>query len=105
MRINLVAALKETDPDVLTAYNNWIDALLEAKKPITRQALDIYQNNLNNYTDNKQAKIKILEIATTNAYTEFAWSMKIYEKDYRGNGTFIGVRQNRTNGIDPNSSF
>ena len=82
-----------------------IDALLYAKKPITRQALDIYQNNLNNYTDNKQAKIKILEIATTNAYTEFAWSMKIYEKDYRGNGTFIGVRQNRTNGIDPNSSF
>ena len=64
MRINLVAALKETDPEVLIAYNNWIDALLEAKKPITRQALDIYQNNLNNYTDNKQAKIKILEIAT-----------------------------------------
>ena len=105
VRINLVAALKETDPDVLTAYNNWIDALLEAKKPITRQALDIYQNNLNNYTDNKQAKIKILEIATTNAYTEFAWSMKIYEKDYRGNGTFIGVRQSRAGGIDPNSSF
>ena len=51
MRINLVAALKETDPEVLTAYNNWIDALLEAKKPITRQALDIYQNNLNNYTE------------------------------------------------------
>jgi hypothetical protein len=105
VRINLVAALKETDPDVLTAYNNWIDALLEAKKPLTRQALDIYQNNLNNYTDNKQAKIKILEIATTNAYTEFAWAMKIYEKDYRGNGTFIGVKQNRNNGIDPNSSF
>lgn len=105
VRINLVAALKETDPDVLTAYNNWIDALLEAKKPLTRQALDIYQNNLNNYTDNKQTKIKILEIATTNAYTEFAWAMKIYEKDYRGNGTFIGVKQNRNNGIDPNSSF
>ena len=105
VRINLVAALKETDTDVLAAYNNWIDALLEAKKPITRQALDIYQNNLNNYTDNKQTKIKILEIATTNAYTEFAWAMKIYEKDYRGNGTFIGIKQNRNNGIDPNSGF
>lgn len=105
VRINLVAALKETDPDVLTAYHNWIDALLEAKKPITRQALDIYQNNLNDYTDNKQAKIKILEIATTNAYTEFAWSMKIYEKDYRGNGTFIGVKQKQGSGIDPNSGF
>jgi len=105
VRINLLAALKETDSDVLTAYHNWIDALLEAKKPITRQALDIYQNNLNDYTDNKQTKIKILEIATTNAYTEFAWSMKIYEKDYRGNGTFIGVRQKQGSGIDPNSGF
>ena len=105
IRLNLIAALKETDPDVFAAYNNWIDALLEAKRPITRQALDIYQNNLDNYTDNKQVKIKILEIATTNAYTEFAWSMKIYEKDYRGNGTFIGVKQNKANGIDLNSSF
>ena len=105
VRINLISALRETDTDVLNAYKNWIDALLDAKKPITRQALDIYQNNLNDYTDNKQTKIKILEIATTNAYTEFAWSMKIYEKDYRGNGTFIGVRQKQGSGIDPNSSF
>ena len=105
IRLNLIAALKETDPDVFAAYNNWIDSLLEAKRPVTRQALDIYQNNLDNYTDNKQVKIKILEIATTNAYTEFAWSMKIYEKDYRGNGTFIGVKQNKANGIDLNSSF
>ena len=39
VRINLIAALDETDTDVLDAYKNWIDALLEAKKPITKQAL------------------------------------------------------------------
>lgn len=105
VRINLVAALKDTDPDVITAYSNWIDALLDAKKPLTRQALDIYQNNLNNYTDNKQIKIKILEIATTNAYTEFAWAMKIYEKDYARAGMPFGNKQINRNGIDPNSGF
>jgi hypothetical protein len=105
VRINLIAALDETDTDVLDAYKNWIDALLEAKKPITKQSIVIYQKNLNSYTDNKDTKIKILEIATTNAYTEFAWSMKIYEKDYRGNATKLGVRQKVGGGIDTNSGF
>ena len=105
VRINLIAALDETDTDVLDAYKNWIDALLEAKKPITKQAIVIYQKNLNNYTDNKETKIRILEIATTNAYTEFAWSMKIYEKDYRRNGTTIGVKQKVSDGIDTKTRF
>lgn len=105
VRINLIAALEETDTDILEAYKNWIDALLEAKKPITKQALVIYQKNLNTYTDNKDTKIRILEIATTNAYTEFAWAMKIYEKDYRGNGTTIGVKQKNNIGIDKKSGF
>ena len=105
VRINLLAALEETDTDVLDAYKNWIDALLEAKKPITKQAVVIYQKNLNNYTDSKDVKIRILEIATTNAYTEFAWSMKIYEKDYRGNGTKLGVKQNVKGNVDFNSGF
>lgn len=105
VRINLLAALEETDADVLDAYKNWIDALLEAKKPITKQALVIYQRNLNDYTDNKDVKIRILEIATTNAYTEFAWAMKIYEKDYRGNGSRIGIKQRISDGIDTNSGF
>lgn len=105
VRINLMAALSETDSDVIEAYRNWIDSVLEAKKPLTKQGIEIYQRNLNNYTDNKQIKIKILEIAAMNTYVDFAWSMKIYEKDYARGGAFIGAKQKRTNGIDPNSGF
>lgn len=106
IKANLLGSLRETDPDVLTAYHHWIDALLEAKKPVTKQALDIYQTNLGNYTDNKQAKIKILEIATTNAYQEFAWSARIYEKDYARAGMPVGgARQQDKNEIDLTSGF
>jgi len=105
VRLNLIAALDETDADVLETYKAWITSLLEAKKPITRRGVEIFQNNMNNYTDNKQIKIRIIEIATTNAYPEFAWAMKIYEKDYRGGGAFIGVSQKKKNEIDPNSGF
>jgi hypothetical protein len=105
VRLNLFAALSETDVDVLTAYKTWIDAMLEAKKPLTKAAVEIYQRNLNDYTDSKEVKIKILEIATSLAYHEFAWARDQYEKNYKGNGTFIGSKQRRANGIDPNSGF
>jgi len=105
VRRNLVAVLSETDKDVLEAYKVWIDAMLEAKKPLTRAAVEIYQRNLNDYTDSKDVKIKILEIATSLAYHEFAWARDQFEKNYRGSGTFIGVRQKKTGGIDPNSGF
>jgi len=105
VRLNLVAALSETDVDVLEAYKTWITAMLEAKKPLTKAAVEIYQRNLDNYTDVKEVKIKILEIATSLAYHEFAWARDQYEKNYKGNGTFIGVRQKKANGIDPNSGF
>lgn len=102
---NLFAALRETDPAVLTAYHNWIDALLEAKKPVTRQGLDIYQNNLNGYTTDRDTKIKILEIATTNAYIEFAWAKQIYEKNYTTRDGMT-IQTNRPKvGINKNSSF
>lgn len=105
IRLNLIAALDEPDSDVLETYKAWITSLLEAQKPITRRAVEIFQNNVNNYTDNKQIKIRIIEIATTNAYPEFAWALKIYEKDYRGGGAYIGVSQNKKSEIDPNSGF
>lgn len=105
VRLHLLAALSETDPDVLTAYKAWIDSMLEAKKPLTKAAVEIYQRNLNSYTDVKEVKIKILEIATTLAYHEFAWARVQYEKNYAGNGTFIGVKQKKNGGIDPNSGF
>lgn len=105
VKLNLFAALSETDPDVLDAYKTWIDAMIEAKKPVTKAAVEIYQKNLNNYTDRKDVKIKILEIATSLAYHEFAWARSQYEKNYAGNGTFIGVTQKKNSGIDPNSGF
>ena len=71
----------------------------------SKAAVEIYQRNLNNYTDSKDVKIKILEIATTLAYHEFAWARDQYEKNYKGNGTRIGVQQRQGNGIDPNSKF
>jgi ribosomal protein S8E len=105
IRLNLIAALDEPDSDVLETYKAWITALVEVGKPITRRAVEIFQNNVNNYTDNKQIKIRIIEIATTNAYPEFAWALKIYEKDYRGGGAYVGVSQKKRNEIDPNSGF
>lgn len=105
VRLNLIAALSEPDVDVLEAYKTWIDAMLEAGKPMSKPAIQIYQRNLDNYTNSKQVKLKLLELATTLGYHEFAWTRDQYEKYYAKGGAFIGTTQRKTSGIDPNSGF
>lgn len=107
IRRNLSVAINETDIDLLNALRAWVDALAEAKVHMTKAAVEIFQKNLNSYTDNKEVKLKIIEIAIVHAWADFAWAKNTYEKDYRkSNGTFIGVAQKSGKvGIDPNSGF
>ena len=105
LKVQLFGSIIESDADILEAYKDWISMMIESKKLINRKAIEVFQNNLNSYTDSKQVKLKILELAAIHAYVDFAWAKQVYEKDYRGNGTFIGVNQKKTTKIDPNSGF
>jgi hypothetical protein len=105
VKLNLFAILTETDTDVLEQLKLWITTMLEIKKPLSKAAVEIFERNLNNYTDSKEIKLKMLEIAISCGYNEFAWVKNQYEKYYSGKGTFIGVSQNKKTGIDPNSCF
>lgn len=106
IRRNLNAGIMESDADILEALKTWINSMVEAKTVITKPAVEVFQRNLNAYTDDKQVKLKIIEIATVHAWADFAWAKNCYEKDYKkSNGTFIGTPQKPKVGIDPNSGF
>ena len=105
VRNNLQLALTETDAELLDALKVWIEAVIEAKKPITKASVEIYQKNLNSYTDNKAVKLRIIEISTANSWVEFAYARDCYEKNYKHNGAFIGAQQKQNIGIDPNKKF
>jgi len=106
IRRNLNAGIMESDADILEALKVWINAMVEAKTVITKPAVEVFQKNLNAYTDDKSVKLKIIEIATVHAWADFAWAKNCYEKDYRkANGTFIGTTPKPKIGIDPKSGF
>jgi len=107
IRLNLRTALIEQDPEVLSAMQLWIDTLVDGKKFMSKPTVTAFQTNLNSYTQSKAAKLKIIEIATTNGYNEFAWAKQVYEKSYsKPIGTFIGSQTPNGSGkIDPNSGF
>jgi len=105
VKVQLFSSILETDVDLLEAYKDWISMVVDSKKIINRKTVEVFQINLNSYTDSKQVKLKLLELAAIHAYNDFAWVRQLYEKDYKGNGTFIGVSQKKGIGIDPNSGF
>lgn len=105
IRDNLKNNVVETDLDLLKAYHNWIDAVLDSKNWMNKTTIEIFQRTVQTYTDSKTIKLKIIEIATIHGYKDAAWAINMYEKDSKKNGTFIGVVQKQNVGIDPNSSF
>lgn len=105
LKVQLFSSVIEQDAEILEAYKDWISMMIESKKLINRKAIEVFQINLNSYTDSKEVKLKILELAAIHAYVDFAWARQVYEKDYAKGGAFIGVKQKKRTEIDPNSGF
>jgi len=103
---NLQAGLVETDKDLLEALKLWIQSCQENKTFMNKTVIQIFQNSLNSFTDNKQVKLKLIEIATIHGWSDFAWARNSYEKDYKKpSGTFIGSEQKQSTGIDTSTKF
>lgn len=68
--------IKETDFDIRNALFDWVDSLQGKANATT---VEVFERDLNNYTTDKNVKLKIIEIAAVNGYRLFEWSSKIYE--------------------------
>lgn len=97
--------IDSADKDIVNALQSWILSIIkEGKKYITPSGVTIFQKNLDEYTDRKDIKLKIIEIATVHGYTDFAWSKNIYEKDY---ARYMGASRTfpKINGTNVNTSM
>lgn len=85
-RIGIVSRLQngvtEADPDLLTAYKAWIEVVYD-RGVCRAPQVEVFRNTINEYTSNKSYRLKIIEIATANAYKEAAWAIQIFEKQYK----------------------
>ena len=105
IRQNLKKAIIESDEEVKTAYHTWIDAIMEGKNYLTKPAVEIFYKTVSEFSNLKQVRLKLIEIATVHGYKDATWAINIFNKDNKSTGTRIGVPQKQNVGIDPNSVF
>ncbi len=80
----MAAAVKnsivEADFEILEKLKSWVDSMYESKGGVNKQAVKVFQDTLNAYTQDKVIKIKILDIAIMRAYRDASWAIEVYKK-------------------------
>jgi hypothetical protein len=106
MKATMKKALVETDYNTRLAYERWIDGMIDAQNcRFTKAVVQLFEKTVTEYTQNRDLRIKIIEIATTNSYKDATWAINKLGGNFKTAGTFIGVPQKQNVGIDPNSIF
>ena len=92
------AVVKTTDFDVRTAIFEWIEAMDGTlKKP----AVTLVEDAINNYTKDKQVKIKLFQILAINTWRDPQWAINRYENTYKKG---LGEQKTATSMSDVNLS-
>ena len=84
IRQSLKAGIVESDSDILKALYDWTDAVLDSKNFLSKRVIEIFQDQLNQYTSDKTTKLAIIILATVHAYKDVGWAISLYEKNNKG---------------------
>ena len=105
--IGVKKSIVESDPDVKAKLYELVDASFASKyKPLNKQSVKVFQDTINNFTQDKQAKIQIINIAISNGYTEPSWAINAFNRDYIRTGLYKQVQEQPTdNGLNKNVKF
>lgn len=79
---NLSRFIDTNNSELTHSLQDWIMALIENNKPVNKTTVTKFQDDLFNYTQGKLSDaLELVKIATINAYKEFSWCIKIFEKE------------------------
>ena len=72
------------NPELREAYSRWIDAVIEKDGFMNKTAVMAAQAAASRFSNrNLQVELKLIEIATINAYRDMNWAINSYNRDYR----------------------
>lgn len=81
---NLKENIITTNPELRSAYFDWIDAVYAKDGFMTKAAVIAAQGNIDKFSNrNLDIALKVLEIATINGYRDITWAINNYNKDYK----------------------
>ena len=76
IKINMKKALLETDADLRAAYERWIDGMIDAANcRFTKAVVQLFEETVTHYTQDKAKRLQIIEIATVNSYKDANWAI------------------------------
>lgn len=80
IKATMKKAILETDYNTRLAYERWIDGMVDAQNcKFTKAVVQLFEKTITEYTQDRDLRIKIIEIATTNSYKDATWAInRIY---------------------------
>jgi hypothetical protein len=76
IKATMKKAILTTDPDLVFAYSQWIDGMIDAQScRFTKAVVQLFEKTVTQYTTDKQTQLKIIEIATINSYKDATWAI------------------------------
>ena len=76
IKITMKKAIIETDLDLRRAYELWVDGMVDAANcRFTKAVVQLFEKTVTEYTKDKNTRLKIIEIATTNSYRDATWAI------------------------------
>ena len=76
IKINMKKVILETDPELRAAYERWVEGMVDAANcRFTRAVVQLFEETVTTYTQDKAKRLKIIEIATVNSYKDASWAI------------------------------
>lgn len=76
IKATMKRAIFTTDPELKSAYERWIDGMIDAQNcRFTKAVVQLFEKTVSQYTQDKGTQLKIIEIATINSYRDATWAI------------------------------
>jgi hypothetical protein len=76
IKATMKKAIVETDAEVRAAYERWIDGMVDAQNcRFTKAVVQLFEKTVTQYTQDKNYRLQIIEIATINSYRDATWAI------------------------------
>lgn len=77
--------VKEKDNELRQLFIDWIDAIYSGSGYLSKQGLQITEDELSKYCSDKKIKIEVLKIAIKNSYKDITFAINNFEKNKKFN--------------------
>ena len=80
IKANMKKAILTDDIELRLAFERWVDGMVDAANcKFTKAVVQLFEKTVIGYTNDRELRFKIIEIATINSYRDATWAInKIY---------------------------